>query len=44
MRMLTDGASLVDFKAAYDKFIKDWEAKKGGPQDAPLKAREQSGR
>ena len=35
MRMLTEGASLADFKAAYDKFIKEWEAKKGGPQDKP---------
>jgi iron(III) transport system substrate-binding protein len=35
MRLLTEGASLADFKAAYDKFIKEWEAKKGGPQDKP---------
>jgi iron(III) transport system substrate-binding protein len=35
MRMLTEGASLADFKAAYDKFIKEWEAKKGGVQDKP---------
>jgi iron(III) transport system substrate-binding protein len=40
MRMLTDGAPLAEFKAAYDKFIQDWEAKKGGPQDTPLKARQ----
>jgi iron(III) transport system substrate-binding protein len=38
MRMLTEGASLADFKAAYDKFIKEWEAKKGGPQDKPTEA------
>jgi hypothetical protein len=38
--MLTDGAPLAEFKAAYDKFIQDWEAKKGGPQDTPLKARQ----
>jgi iron(III) transport system substrate-binding protein len=43
MRMLTDGASLADFKAAYEKFLKEWEAKKGGPQDTPLRARQQSG-
>jgi iron(III) transport system substrate-binding protein len=43
MRMLTDGASLADFKAAYEKFIKEWEARKGGPQDTPLRARQQSG-
>jgi ABC-type Fe3+ transport system substrate-binding protein len=40
MRLLTDGASLADFKAAYDKFLMEWEAKKGGPQDTPLKARQ----
>jgi iron(III) transport system substrate-binding protein len=41
MRMLTTGASLADFKAAYEKFLTEWEGKKGGPQDTPLKAREQ---
>ncbi|MFN0071813.1 MAG: ABC transporter substrate-binding protein [Chloroflexota bacterium] len=39
MRMLTDGASLADFKAAYEKFLKDWEGKNGGPRDAPVRAR-----
>jgi hypothetical protein len=38
MRMLTEGASLTDFKAAYDKFIKEWEAQKGGPRDKPTEA------
>jgi iron(III) transport system substrate-binding protein len=40
MRMLTEGASLADFKAAYEKFLNEWEAKKGGPQDTPLRARQ----
>ncbi len=35
MRLLTEGASLADFKAAYDNFIKDWESKNGGVQDKP---------
>ena len=35
MRLLTEGAPLADFKAAYDTFIKDWESKNGGVQDKP---------
>jgi iron(III) transport system substrate-binding protein len=36
MRKLTEGASLEEFKAAYNTFIKDWESKNGGPQDKPV--------
>lgn len=39
MRLLTEGASLEEFKAAYDKFIKEWEAKNGGPQDKAVQTR-----
>ena len=35
MRLLTEGAPLEEFKAAYQKFITEWESKKGGPQDKP---------
>ncbi|MFN0074131.1 MAG: ABC transporter substrate-binding protein [Chloroflexota bacterium] len=36
MRMLTEGASLEAFKAGYETFIKEWESKRGGPQDKPV--------
>jgi iron(III) transport system substrate-binding protein len=36
MRKLVEGASLEEFKSAYDAFIKDWESKYGGPQDKPI--------
>lgn len=36
MRKLTEGASLEEFKTAYETFIKEWESKRGGPQNAPV--------
>lgn len=36
MRKLVEGVSLEEFKSAYETFIKEWEAKEGGPQDKPV--------
>lgn len=36
MRPLTEGVSLEEFKSKYEAFLKDWEAKRGGPQDKPI--------
>jgi iron(III) transport system substrate-binding protein len=35
LKLLVDGSSADAFEAAWSGFIKGWEAKNGGPQDAP---------